>query len=55
MLGHGVRKKDAVHNCMDDAQAAMKLVLSKIEGGSDQTKAKDRKNVSEFGCCLVYV
>lgn len=31
MLGYEVRKKDSPHNCLDDACAAMKLVLAKIE------------------------
>lgn len=33
MLGYEVRKKGAPHNCLDDACAAMKLVLAKIEHG----------------------
>uniref|UniRef100_A0A2N9FEH5 Exonuclease domain-containing protein n=1 Tax=Fagus sylvatica TaxID=28930 RepID=A0A2N9FEH5_FAGSY len=35
VLGHGIRKKGAPHNCLDDACAAMKLVLAKIEPGVD--------------------
>ncbi|PSR87958.1 Small RNA degrading nuclease [Actinidia chinensis var. chinensis] len=32
VLGYEVRKNGAPHNCLDDACAAMKLVLAKIEG-----------------------
>lgn len=35
MLGFELRKKDAPHNCVDDACAAMKLVLAKLKRGSD--------------------
>lgn len=35
VLGCEVRKKDAPHNCQDDACAAMKLVLAKLEKGFD--------------------
>lgn len=35
MLGYELRKKGTPHNCLDDACAAMKLVLAKIEGGVD--------------------
>lgn len=31
LLGYEVRKKGAPHNCLDDACAAMKLVLARIE------------------------
>ena len=31
-MGYEVRKKGAPHNCLDDACAAMKLVLAKIDG-----------------------
>lgn len=33
ILGYEVRQKGAPHNCLDDASAAMKLVLAKIEQG----------------------
>ncbi|XP_058725360.1 small RNA degrading nuclease 1-like [Vicia villosa] len=36
VLGHGVRKKGATHNCQDDACATMKLVLAKIKHGVDK-------------------
>ncbi|XAR74025.1 Exoribonuclease II [Bertholletia excelsa] len=36
VLGYEVRKKGAVHNCLDDAYAAMKLVLCKVESGYDE-------------------
>ncbi|XP_030947801.1 small RNA degrading nuclease 3-like [Quercus lobata] len=35
VLGYEIRKKGAPHNCLDDASAAMKLVLAKIESGVD--------------------
>ncbi|WJZ91942.1 hypothetical protein VitviT2T_010975 [Vitis vinifera] len=35
ILGYEVRQKDAPHNCLDDASAAMKLVLAKLEQGLD--------------------
>ncbi|KAA8547150.1 hypothetical protein F0562_003584 [Nyssa sinensis] len=35
VLGYEVRNKGAPHNCLDDACAAMKLVLAKIERGLD--------------------
>lgn len=35
VLGYELRKKGSPHNCLDDACAAMKLVLTKIEGGID--------------------
>ncbi|KAK3019077.1 hypothetical protein RJ639_004364 [Escallonia herrerae] len=33
VLGYELRQKDTPHNCLDDACAAMKLVLAKVEGG----------------------
>ncbi|XVF59361.1 hypothetical protein PTKIN_Ptkin07bG0269500 [Pterospermum kingtungense] len=33
VLGYEVRKQDAVHDCLDDACAAMKLVIAKLEHG----------------------
>lgn len=33
VLGYEVRKPGAAHNCLDDACAAMKLVLAKLEHG----------------------
>ncbi|URE24749.1 EXOIII [Musa troglodytarum] len=35
VLGFPVRKEGEPHNCMNDAQAAMKLVLAKLENGYD--------------------
>ena len=32
VLGYEVRKNGAPHTCLDDACAAMKLVLAKIDG-----------------------
>lgn len=36
MLGYEVREKGAAHSCLDDACAAMKLVLAKIKVGVDR-------------------
>ncbi|KAK7346264.1 hypothetical protein VNO80_20779 [Phaseolus coccineus] len=36
VLGCGVREKGAPHNCLDDACAAMQLVLAKIKHGVDR-------------------
>ncbi|KAK7331019.1 hypothetical protein VNO77_25228 [Canavalia gladiata] len=36
VLGYDVREKGAPHNCLDDACAAMKLVLAKIKHGVDK-------------------
>lgn len=36
VLGCGVREKGAPHNCLDDACAAMNLVLAKIKHGVDR-------------------
>ncbi|TKY55676.1 Small RNA degrading nuclease 3 [Spatholobus suberectus] len=36
VLGCEVREKGAPHNCLDDARAAMKLVLAKIKHGVDR-------------------
>ncbi|MFS8033267.1 putative exoribonuclease II [Helianthus anomalus] len=33
VLGYELRKEGAPHNCLEDARAAMKLVLAKIDGG----------------------
>lgn len=33
VLGYELRKEGAPHDCVEDARAAMKLVLAKIEGG----------------------
>ncbi|XP_047318983.1 small RNA degrading nuclease 1-like [Impatiens glandulifera] len=37
VLGYDLRKTGAPHNCLDDATAAMKLVLAKIQSGEDTT------------------
>ncbi|KAF1874642.1 hypothetical protein Lal_00007256 [Lupinus albus] len=36
VLGYDVREKGATHSCLDDACAAMKLVLAKIKHGLDR-------------------
>lgn len=45
VLGCGVRKEGAPHNCLDDACAAMKLVLAKLQHGFDDPIAIETKNV----------
>ncbi|ONK78468.1 uncharacterized protein A4U43_C02F19090 [Asparagus officinalis] len=47
VLGYEVRKEGEPHNCLTDAQAAMKLVLAKLENGFDDPIAIDGKNVPE--------
>lgn len=46
MLGYQVRKKGAPHNCLDDACAAMKLVLAKINHGVDKAIPLVQEDVS---------
>lgn len=41
-----MRQKDAPHNCLDDASAAMKLVLAKLEQGLDDAIAFVHEDVS---------
>lgn len=45
VLGCGVRNEGAPHNCLDDACAAMKLVLAKLKHGFDEPIAIETKNV----------
>ncbi|KAJ7963970.1 Small RNA degrading nuclease [Quillaja saponaria] len=47
VLGFEVRKKGASHNCLDDACAAMKLVLAKIEHGVDNVIPLVQEPVAE--------
>ena len=35
-MHHEVREKGAPHNCLDDAKAAMDLVLAEIKHGVDK-------------------
>lgn len=53
MLGYEVREKGAPHNCLDDACAAMKLVLARIKHGVD--KEFPLTLVQEHVSCLVYL
>uniref|UniRef100_A0A5B7B0D2 Exonuclease domain-containing protein n=1 Tax=Davidia involucrata TaxID=16924 RepID=A0A5B7B0D2_DAVIN len=48
VLGYEVRKEGASHNCLDDACAAMKLVLAKIEGGIDNAIPLVHESVPEI-------
>ncbi|XP_016497164.2 small RNA degrading nuclease 1-like isoform X1 [Nicotiana tabacum] len=47
VLGFELRKKDSLHNCLDDACTAMKLVLAKIECGVDCIIPLVREEVQE--------
>ncbi|KAI7988050.1 Casein kinase 1-like protein 4 [Camellia lanceoleosa] len=48
VLGYEVRKEGAPHNCLDDATAAMKLVLAKIESGFDNAIALVHECISDL-------
>ncbi|CAL5391398.1 unnamed protein product [Camellia sinensis] len=48
VLGYEVRKEGAPHNCLDDATAAMKLVLAKIESGFGNAVPRVREGVPEI-------
>ncbi|XP_041001506.1 small RNA degrading nuclease 1-like isoform X1 [Juglans microcarpa x Juglans regia] len=47
VLGYEVRKKGAPHNCLDDACAAMKLVLAKLDNGVDKAIPLVQEDVPE--------
>ncbi|XP_021686263.2 small RNA degrading nuclease 3 isoform X2 [Hevea brasiliensis] len=47
VLGYELRKEGAPHNCVDDACAAMKLVLAKIEHGVDNDIPLNQEDVLE--------
>ncbi|KAL5987773.1 hypothetical protein ACLOJK_035527 [Asimina triloba] len=47
VLGYGIRGDGAPHNCQDDAHAAMKLVLAKMEHGFNDPIAVEKKNIPE--------
>ncbi|XP_024975945.1 small RNA degrading nuclease 1 [Cynara cardunculus var. scolymus] len=47
ILGYELRKEGAPHDCVEDARAAMKLVLAKIEGGVDNTLPSNQNDVHE--------
>lgn len=40
LLGYDLRK-GSLHNCLDDARAAMKLVLARLEGKIDDIVAEE--------------
>lgn len=46
VLGYEVRKKGSPHNCLDDARAAMKLVLAKVEREVGDTIPSAQEDVS---------
>lgn len=37
LLGYELRKKDSPHNCLDDACAAMKLVIARLKNQVEDT------------------
>ncbi|KAL6572992.1 hypothetical protein OROHE_002468 [Orobanche hederae] len=45
MLGYELRKKGHPHNCLDDACAAMKLVLARLEGRTDGVITDEAKEL----------
>ncbi|KAK1419020.1 hypothetical protein QVD17_28176 [Tagetes erecta] len=47
VLGYELRKDGDPHNCLEDARAAMKLVLAKIEGGVDNNSTPISQNAHE--------
>ncbi|KAL8238119.1 hypothetical protein R6Q59_019200 [Mikania micrantha] len=47
VLGYELRKEGAPHNCVEDARAAMKLVLAKIEGGVDNNSIHLNQNQND--------
>ncbi|KAL6224861.1 hypothetical protein ACLB2K_003716 [Fragaria x ananassa] len=48
VLGYEVRKKGSPHNCLDDACAAMKLVLAKVEREVGDTIPSVQEDVPEI-------
>lgn len=48
VLGYELRQKGAPHNCINDATAAMKLVLAKIERGVDNDIPLKQEDVSYY-------
>lgn len=53
VLGCEVRKTGAPHNCVDDARAAMKLVLALIERGIDSDMLVTQEDVSTWFSILL--
>uniref|UniRef100_A0A9I9CS93 Exonuclease domain-containing protein n=1 Tax=Cucumis melo TaxID=3656 RepID=A0A9I9CS93_CUCME len=49
VLGYDLRKEGAPHNCLDDAQAAMKLVLAKLGSKADDTIAIADEDTPQVG------
>ncbi|KAL5707059.1 hypothetical protein ACHQM5_025154 [Ranunculus cassubicifolius] len=47
VLGYEVRKVGAPHNCLDDARAAMKLILAKLEKKVEDTTPGSEKLVDD--------
>jgi len=48
VLGYELRKKGAPHNCVDDACAAMKLVIAKIDKGFNDVIPAAQDDVSFY-------
>ncbi|XP_038881526.1 small RNA degrading nuclease 3-like isoform X2 [Benincasa hispida] len=49
ILGYDLRKEGAPHNCLDDARAAMKLVLAKLESKADDAIAIADEDTPQTG------
>ncbi|CAH1429204.1 unnamed protein product [Lactuca virosa] len=47
ILGYELRKEGEPHDCLEDARAAMKLVIAKIEAGVDKNIPLNQTNVVE--------
>lgn len=51
MLGFELRKKGSPHNCLDDACAAMKLAIEKVEHDVDNVIPFVREKVASTHFC----
>ncbi|KAG7034323.1 Small RNA degrading nuclease 3 [Cucurbita argyrosperma subsp. argyrosperma] len=49
VLGYDLREEGASHNCLDDARAAMKLVLAKLESKADDVIAIVDEDTPQIG------
>ncbi|CAA7409782.1 unnamed protein product [Spirodela intermedia] len=55
VLGSPIRKEGDPHECRNDAEAAMKLVLAKIEHGFDDPIAIEAKKASEANLFMLFL
>ncbi|XP_023003670.1 small RNA degrading nuclease 1-like isoform X1 [Cucurbita maxima] len=49
VLGYDLRQEGAPHNCLDDARAAMKLALAKLESKVDDVITEADENTPQIG------